>query len=125
AHAALFIPAKDYINAQRIRRKIAQAIDAWLAPFDALVVPTLATVAPPIDQPFSEYRADWQTRDVGGAGNAAGVPAITVPNGFGERGLPTGLKFVGRAFDENRLLAIARHFQMLTDWHRQRPPVGA
>ncbi|HVA46942.1 MAG TPA: amidase [Pirellulales bacterium] len=121
AHAALFIPAKDYINAQRIRRKIQQAIDAWLAPFDALLAPTLATVAGPIDKPFSEYHRRWGSRELGGAENAAGIPAITVPNGFGERGLPTGLKFVGRAFDENRILAVARKYQEITDWHRRRP----
>jgi aspartyl-tRNA(Asn)/glutamyl-tRNA(Gln) amidotransferase subunit A len=122
AHAALFIPAKDYINAQRIRRKIQQAIDALVAPYDALVAPTLATVAPPIDQKFSQYQAGFSAGGLSGAENAAGIPAITVPNGFGERGLPTGLKFVGRAFEENRLLAIAAHYQRLTDWHRRRPP---
>lgn len=122
AHAALFIPAKDYINAQRIRRKIQQAMDAMLAPFDALVAPTLATVAGPVDKPFSEYHRRWGSRELGGAENAAGIPAITVPNGFGERGLPTGLKFIGRAFEENRLLAIARKYQDLTDWHRRHPP---
>ena len=121
AHAALFIPAKDYINAQRIRRKIQQAIDALLAPFDALVAPTLATVAGPIDKPFSEYHRRWGSRELGGAENCAGVPAITVPNGFGERGLPTGLKFIGRAFEENRILAVARKYQELTEWHRRRP----
>ena len=122
AHAALFIPAKDYINAQRIRRKIQQAVDALLAPFDALIAPTLATVAGPIDKPFSEYHRRWGSRELGGAENAADIPAITVPNGFGERGLPTGLKFVGRAFEENRLLAIAQRYQEQTDWHRRRPP---
>lgn len=121
AHAALVIPAKDYINAQRIRRKIQVAIDRLLAPYDALIVPTLATVAPPIDRPFHEYQAGWKALEVGGAENAAGVPAITVPNGFGERGLPTGLKLVGRAFEENRLLAVARHYQSLTDWHTRHP----
>lgn len=121
AHAALFIPAKDYINAQRIRRKIQQAIDELLCPFDALIAPTLATVAGPVDKPFSEYHRRWGSRELGGAENAAGVPAITVPNGFGERGLPTALKFVGRAFEENRLIAIARKHQDLTDWHRRHP----
>ncbi|HEV3343334.1 MAG TPA: amidase, partial [Pirellulales bacterium] len=121
AHAALFIPAKDYINAQRIRRKIQQAIDSLLAPFDALVAPTLATVAGPVDKPFSEYHRRWGSRELGGAENAAGVPAVTVPNGFGERGLPTGLKLVGRAFEENRLLAVAQAYQQRTDWHRRHP----
>lgn len=122
AHAALFIPAKDYINAQRIRRKIQRAIDALVAPYDALVAPTLATVAPPIDQKFSHYQAGFSAGGLSGAENAAGIPAITVPNGVGERSLPTGLRFVGRAFEENRLLAVATHYQRLTDWHLRRPP---
>jgi aspartyl-tRNA(Asn)/glutamyl-tRNA(Gln) amidotransferase subunit A len=120
-HAGLFIPAKDYIHAQRIRHKIQKALDGLLAPFDALVAPTLATVAGPIDTPFSDYHRRWGTRELTSAENAAGIPAITVHNGFGERGLPTGLKFVGRAFDENRLLAIARKFQEITDWHERHP----
>src|SRR5207249_2892636 len=107
AHAALFIPAKDYINALRIRRKIQQAMDALLAPFDAVVVPTLSTVASPLAGDFASYHARWGGGvSIGGAENAAGIPAISVPNGFGERGLPTGLKFVGRAFEENKLIAI-------------------
>ena len=121
-HSSLAIPAKDYINAQRIRRKIQQAMDALLAPFDALVAPTLSTVAGPIDAKFSDYHQKWSAKTSGGAENAAGIPAVTVPNGIGERGLPTGLKFIGRAFDENRLLAIAAKYQELTDWRRRRPP---
>lgn len=120
-HAAMFIPAKDYINAQRIRVKMQQALDALIAPFDALVAPTLATVAGPIDKPFSEYHRRFNTGELTSAGNVAGLPAITVPNGFGERHLPTGLKLIGRAFEENRLLAIARTYQDLTDWHRRHP----
>ncbi|HUY34182.1 MAG TPA: amidase [Pirellulales bacterium] len=122
AHAALFVPAKDYINALRIRRKIQQAMDVLLAPFDAVVVPTVATVASPLDGDFATYHARWGGGvSIGGAENAAGIPAISVPNGFGERGLPTGLKFVARAFDENKLLAVAVKFQELTDWHQRRP----
>jgi Asp-tRNA(Asn)/Glu-tRNA(Gln) amidotransferase A subunit family amidase len=121
-HASLAIPAKDYINAQRIRRKIQQAIDALLAPFDALAAPALSTVAGPIAVNFRDYHQKWSGKTSGGAENASGIPAISVPNGFGERGLPTGLKFVGRAFEENRLLAIAAAYQELTDWHERRPP---
>ncbi|HUY88855.1 MAG TPA: amidase [Pirellulales bacterium] len=120
-HSSLAIPAKDYINAQRIRRKIQQAMDALLAPFDALVGPTLSTVAGPIAVNFREYHQAWPGKSSGGAENSSGIPAISVPNGFGERGLPTGLKFVGRAFEENRLLAIAAKYQQLTDWRQRRP----
>ncbi len=120
-HSSLAIPAKDYINAQRIRRKIQQAMDALLAPFEALVAPTLSTVASPIDGSFREYHRKWTAVTSGGAENASGIPAVSVPNGFGQRGLPTGLKFVGRAFEENRVLAVARKYQELTDWHLRHP----
>lgn len=120
--SALVIPATDYINAMRIRPKIQRALDDLLKPFDALVTPTLATVAYPNDRPWREYRAGYSVQNAGGAGNAAGLPAISIPNGFGEGGLPTGLQFVGRAFDENRLLAVAHWYQSKTGWHREFPP---
>lgn len=121
-HAALFIPAKDYINAQRVRRRVQRVMDELLAPFDALATPALATVAPPIVLRFADYQRGFQTSGLSGAENAAGVPGITVPNGFGERGLPTGLLLVGRAFEEERLLRVAAFYQQQTDWHRRRPP---
>jgi aspartyl-tRNA(Asn)/glutamyl-tRNA(Gln) amidotransferase subunit A len=120
-HAPLLIPAKDYINAFRIRRLIQRALDELLTGFDAVVAPTLSTVAPPVDREFHAYQAGFRGSSIGVAGNAAGIPAITVPNGFGERGLPSGLEFVGRAFDENRLIAVAAAFQSATHWHERRP----
>jgi len=124
AHAAQFIPARDYINAQRIRRQIQRSIDQLLGRFDALVTPTLAMVAPPLGRRFHDHCARFPTAtDIAAAGNVAGLPAITVPNGFGERHLPTGLQMVGRAYHENRLLAVARAYQSATDWHRQHPRV--
>lgn len=121
AHANQFVPAKDYLNALRIRRHIQRALDDLLAPYDALVEPTLASVAGPIDRPFAEYHRRYRTSGLSGGENAAGIPAITVPNGLGERGLPTGIKFVGRAFEENRILAVAEAFQQATNWHTKRP----
>jgi aspartyl-tRNA(Asn)/glutamyl-tRNA(Gln) amidotransferase subunit A len=121
AHAPQMIPAKDYINAFRIRRLIQKALDDLFAGIDAVVVPTLATVAPPIDRPFHEYQAAFRGSSIGVAGNAAGLPALTIPNGSGERGLPTALEFVGRVFEENRLIAIAAAYQSLTQWHQRHP----
>lgn len=123
AHAALMIPAKDYINAFRIRRKIQVALDELLTPFDALVAPTLATVAPPINRDFSAYQGAFRGSAVDGAGNAAGIPSLTVPSGFGERGLPTGVQFIGRAFSESQLIAVAAAYQERTEWHTKRPPL--
>ena len=63
------------------------------------------------------------TSDVMGAvGNGAGLPAISVPNGFGEHGRPTGIQFMGRAYEENTVLSVARAYQSLTDWHTMHPP---
>lgn len=123
AHAVLMIPAKDYINAMRIRRHIQQAMDELLAPYDALVTPTWATVAYPVDRSWNEYRRGFSGENVGGAGNAAGLPAISLPNGFGEGHLPTGLQLVGRAFAENSLLTVANAYQEKTDWHTRHPDV--
>lgn len=122
-YSPLTIPAKDYINAQRIRAIMQREVDAALAPFDAVVSPTLPSVAYPIDRPWDEYRKGLAGSQIGGAGNAAGIPALSIPNGFGEEGLPTGLQFVGRAFSESCLLAIAQSYQQQTDWHCRHPVV--
>ena len=122
AHASLFIPAKDYINALRIRRKIQQAMDALLAPSTRSSFRRSRPWPAHWTATSASYHSAWRGGvSIGGAENAAGIPAISVPNGFGERGLPTGLKFVGRAFEENRLLAIAAKYQELTDWHERHP----
>jgi aspartyl-tRNA(Asn)/glutamyl-tRNA(Gln) amidotransferase subunit A len=121
-HAQLVIPAKDYINALRIRRVIQKAIDKLLEPYDALIVPGRNTVAGPIDTSFRVYGRGYRSPPIGTAENAAGIPAICIPNGFGERGLPTGLQIIGRAWDENRILAIAKRMQDATNWHEKQPP---
>jgi aspartyl-tRNA(Asn)/glutamyl-tRNA(Gln) amidotransferase subunit A len=53
--------------------------------------------------------------------NATGLPAISVPCGFTEDGLPIGLQFVGRAFDEATVLRIANAYEQATEWHTKRP----
>jgi aspartyl-tRNA(Asn)/glutamyl-tRNA(Gln) amidotransferase subunit A len=120
-YSALTIPAKDYINAMRIRSIIQRDVDAALSSFDAVISPTLPSVAYPIDRPWDEYRKGLAGSQIGGAGNAAGIPALSIPNGFGESGLPTGLQLVGRAYSEDRLLAIAQAYQQQTDWHCRSP----
>ncbi len=120
-YAGQVILAKDYIAAMRIRRKVQRALDETLAPFDAIVGPTRTSVANPLEARFGEYFGEFGGPSIGGGANAAGLPAVTVPNGFGERGLPTGLQFTGRAWEELRILELARRYQDRTDWHRRRP----
>ena len=78
-----------------------------------------------MDQSFRDYRGGYTNTPISAVGNLAGLPAITVPNGVGEAGLPTGLQFVGRAFADELLLALAGRYQQLTTWHEQFPPEPA
>ena len=121
-HARLMIPAQDYIRALRIRGKVARIADELMAGYDAMVGPTRAVTATPIDQDFRGVVAGTARDTMGAVGNSAGLPAISVPSGYSDEGLPTGIQFMGRAYDENRILAVARAYQSLTDWHEQHPP---
>ena len=120
-HARLMIPAQDYIRALRIRGKVARVADEVMSGYDALVGPTRAVTATPIDQDFRGVVAGTARDTMGAVGNSAGLPAISVPSGFSDEGLPTGIQFMGRAYDENRILAVARAYQGLTDWHERHP----
>ncbi len=121
--SALTIPAHVYLRALRIRRHICKALDALLVQYDALVTPTMPRVASPIGMRFDAYYEGKGRGQMGAMTNVAGLPGIAIPNGFGERGLPTSLCFTGRAFDENTILDAAVAYQSCTDWHTRHPPV--
>jgi aspartyl-tRNA(Asn)/glutamyl-tRNA(Gln) amidotransferase subunit A len=125
AYARDAILAKDYIRALRLRTFVVREADRVLAGLHALVAPGRATVASPLDREFRSA-ARGNVPDVMGAiGNAAGLPAVAVPNGFTPGGLPTSLQFMGRAWEENTIIAAARAWQSITDWHHRRPAVDA
>jgi aspartyl-tRNA(Asn)/glutamyl-tRNA(Gln) amidotransferase subunit A len=114
------ILAKDYIKALRLRGRVMREADRVLAPLDALVAPGRPATAPPLDREFRDLHRP--PRDpMGAIGNAAGLPAVAVPNGFSESGLPTSLQFMGRAWEDGTVLAAARAYQAMTDWHQRRP----
>lgn len=123
-YPALAVSAPDYLRALRVRRPMQRALDDFLKQFDALAVPTRTTVATPLDKAF---RDGWPGitggANVIGPTNVVGVPGISVPNGFGVQNLPTGLSCTARAFDEGKLVTLARLYQERTDWHRRRPPL--
>ena len=58
---------------------------------------------------------------MGALGNCIGLPAITVPSGFSEDGLPTSIQFMGRPYDENVILSLASAYQSMTAWHERHP----
>ena len=123
-YAASMTLAVDYIQAMRLRAPIRKALDALYAKFDALVSPARATVSYPIGPDFDKiYPGVSGGPGVIGAGNLAGQPALAVPNGFGEKGLPTAFQFTGRAFSDERLVALGTAVQERTEWHKKRPPV--
>jgi aspartyl-tRNA(Asn)/glutamyl-tRNA(Gln) amidotransferase subunit A len=107
-----FIAAADYVNAQRLRRLMRQEFDAVWREADCLFTPTTPTAAPRIGQTTIEINGEAEdvrlasTRLVR-ALNVLGLPAVSLPCGFDQRGLPLGLQVAGPAFSEASLLRIA------------------
>ncbi|HEX3723792.1 MAG TPA: amidase [Nitrolancea sp.] len=121
-YAGSTITAVEYLRAMRVRRQINDDVDARLSRYDAILHPSGNTVASPIGVNFEEYARPWSRRNVlTSLGNLSGFPAISVANGFGERGLPTGMQIAGRSGTENAILAVASAYQRLTDWHERHP----
>lgn len=120
---ATVVPAVDYIKALRVRTAAARRFVELSAEFDAVVAPTLPCVANPIEVRFNEYFAQFASPNLGALGNLCGFPAITVPNGLGERELPTGLEFMGRQRSDELLLDLAARYQKRTDFHLAHPDV--
>ncbi|TVO67646.1 Asp-tRNA(Asn)/Glu-tRNA(Gln) amidotransferase subunit GatA [Denitromonas ohlonensis] len=113
-----------YLQAQKLRRLIAEDFIAAFTHCDVIAGPTSPTVAWPIgeksDDPVQMYLQDIYTIAV----NLAGLPGLSLPCGTGAGDLPVGLQLIGNYFDEARLLNVAHGFQQATDWHRRMPAVG-
>jgi aspartyl-tRNA(Asn)/glutamyl-tRNA(Gln) amidotransferase subunit A len=121
AYPRMVVLAKDYIRAMRLRAKMAKAVDEVMSGFDAVVAPTSRRVASPIDEEFRRTSPGTSRDTMGAVGNGAGLPSISVPSGFTDAGLPTGIQFMGRAYAENTIIAIAKGYQERTDWHVRHP----
>lgn len=113
-----------YLQAQRLRRMIAQDYQDALAQCDVIMGPVAPTTAwrmgEKSDDPVQMYLEDIYTLSL----NLAGLPGMSVPCGFSQAGLPIGLQIIGHYFDEARLLQIAHIYQNATDWHTRRPMVA-
>ena len=117
--------AVDYIDALRQRRFMIAALERAFGGYDAIVSPTLSTVAYPIGLSFDKAYPKYPgSVSLISAGNLAGLPAIGFPNGFGEHGLPSGMALLGRPFGEAKIASIARQYQARTQHHKKRPPVS-
>jgi len=109
-----------YLQAQRIRRLIAQDFTRAFEQCDMILGPTSPTPAFKLGEkaadPVQMYLSDIYTIAV----NLAGLPGMSIPCGF-SAGLPVGLQLIGNYFEEARMLNAAHQYQLATDWHTRMP----
>jgi aspartyl-tRNA(Asn)/glutamyl-tRNA(Gln) amidotransferase subunit A len=110
-----------YLQAQKIRRMIADDFQNAFSQCDLIAGPVAPTVAwrlgDKADDPVANYLADIFTLPA----SLAGLPGMSVPCGFGDGGMPVGLQLIGNYFGEARLLNAAHRFQQAADWHTRTP----
>ena len=110
-----------YLQAQKIRRMIADDFQQAFKLCDVIAGPVAPTVAWKIgeksDDPVANYLADIFTLP----GSLAGLPGMSLPAGFGAGGMPVGLQLLGNYFGEAKLLNAAHKFQRATDFHLRKP----
>jgi len=119
--------AATYIRARWQLETLRRTIDDAYSDFDLVVLPTM-NLLPPKLQAMLENDAHPVPRDPisysnGILFNAYGTPAISVPCGFSQSGLPIGMSISGPHFSEGKILALARAYEAATDWHNRRPPI--
>jgi aspartyl-tRNA(Asn)/glutamyl-tRNA(Gln) amidotransferase subunit A len=111
-----------YLQAQKLRRLIAEDFARAFEHCDLILGPTSPTVAFDIgaksEDAVQMYLTDIYTTAV----NLAGLPGMSIPCGFGEKGRPVGLQLIGNYFQEARMLNAAHQYQRETDWHLRVPP---
>ncbi len=109
-----------YLQAQKIRRMIADDFQAAFQQCDLIAGPVAPTTAWQLGShtdPVTNYLADIYTLPA----SLAGLPGMSVPVGFGAGNLPVGLQLIGNYFGEARLLNAAHRLQQATDWHQRSP----
>ena len=110
-----------YLQAQKVRRLIAQDFQQAFTQCDVIAGPVAPSVAWGLgahgDDPLADYLADIYTLPA----SLAGLPGMSVPAGFGAAGMPVGLQLIGNYLQEGRLLNVAHRLQQATDWHQRQP----
>ncbi len=116
--------AIDYLRAQRIRTQVRREVLALFEKVDLIAAPSRSTVAYPIGKNFDEaYKGVSGGPSLIGGMNLVGAPAISLPNGFGENGLPTALQLIAAPANEIALLNAAVNYQAATSEHKKTPPL--
>jgi aspartyl-tRNA(Asn)/glutamyl-tRNA(Gln) amidotransferase subunit A len=132
ALAGQFVLGRDYSKALKVQRLIKEEYARVLQEVDVLVTPTAPIAAPRIDAPTVTLGgAEYRVRGPGSSllarctspSNATGLPAITVPCGFTRAGLPVGVQFIGRPFEEALLLQVAYAYEEVSPSRGRRPAI--
>jgi len=112
-----------YLKAQKVRTLIKQDFEAAFEKVDVLVCPTAPTTAfkagEKTEDPLSMYLGDLMTIPV----NLAGLPGMSVPCGFDDKGLPIGLQLIGKVLREDQLFQVAYAYEQSTEWHLRSPSI--
>ncbi len=124
------LPATQYIAAQRYRTLLREEFLHAFKSVDVFICPTLPFTATPVkatsvvieDTPEDMLSAIMQFT---GVPSLTGMPALNVPCGFDDDGLPIGMQIIGRPFDEALLFRVGAAFQAVTDYHARKPPLRA
>ena len=113
-----------YLQAQKIRRMIADDFQNAFQNCDLIAGPVAPTVAWKIgghgNDPLADYLADIFTLPA----SLAGLPGMSVPAGFGEDGMPIGLQLIGNYWSESQLLSVVHQYQQHTNFHTQRAAIA-
>ncbi|HAA32285.1 MAG TPA: Asp-tRNA(Asn)/Glu-tRNA(Gln) amidotransferase GatCAB subunit A [Cyanobacteria bacterium UBA8553] len=110
-----------YLKAQKVRTLLKQDFEAAFEKVDVLVCPTAPTTAfkagEKTEDPLSMYLGDLMTIPV----SLTGLPGISVPCGFDEKGLPIGMQLIGKVLREDQLFQVAYAYEQSTQWHLREP----
>lgn len=113
-----------YLKAQKVRTLIKRDFEKAFGHVDVLVCPTVPTTAylagEKSDDPLSMYLGDLMTIPV----NLAGLPAMSLPCGFDEDGMPIGMQLIGNVLREDLLFEVGYAYEQSTDWHKHKPKLG-
>lgn len=101
---ARFIPAVEYLQANRVRKILIEEIHELFKDYDVIIAPSARSRQLQIT-------------------NLTGHPAISIPSGFDEKGRPTSITLIGNLYEEDKILQLAKFYQSLTDFDEKHPPL--